>query len=103
MVYINVGSISIPKENNNPTYMMYENRKFTIYDIEENIFDSINLENISYQKNTIKNYRNYTKYFSKFDNIYIKSQEFKQEFKNKFYENNGVKLDDNDLNKLGSI
>ena len=103
MVYINVGSISIPKENNNSTYMMYENRKFTIYDIEENIFDSINLENISYQKNTIKNYRNYTKYFSKFDNIYIKSQEFKQEFKNKFYENNGVKLDDNDLNKLGSI
>lgn len=43
MVYINVGSISIPKENNNPTYMMYENRKFTIYDIEENIFDSIEI------------------------------------------------------------
>lgn len=43
MVYINVGSISIPKENNNPTYMMYENRKFTIYNIEENIFDSIEI------------------------------------------------------------
>ncbi len=43
MVYINVGSISIPKENNKPTYMIYESKKFTIYDIEENIFDSIKL------------------------------------------------------------
>ena len=43
-------------------------------DLEFAEFDSINLENISYQKNTIKNYRNYTKHFSKFDNIYIKQR-----------------------------
>lgn len=66
-------------------------------------FDSVELENISYQKNAIKGYRYYTKYLSKFDSIYIKSKEYKQEFKNKFYDNNGVKLDDNDLNKLGLL
>lgn len=43
MIYINVGSISLPKENNKPTYMIYENRKFTIYDIEGNIFDSVEI------------------------------------------------------------
>ena len=43
MVYINVGSISLPRENNKPTYMIYEDRKFTIYDIEENIFDMIEI------------------------------------------------------------
>lgn len=37
------------------------------------------------------------------DNIYIKSKDFKQEFKSKFYENNGIKLDYNDLNKLGLL
>ncbi len=30
--YINPGSISIPKKTNNHTYIIYENRKFTIYD-----------------------------------------------------------------------
>lgn len=43
MLYINVGSISLPRDNNKPTYMIYENKKFTIYDIEGNIFDSIEL------------------------------------------------------------
>lgn len=43
MIYINVGSISIPKNSNKPTYMIYENRKFTIYDIEGNIIDSIEI------------------------------------------------------------
>lgn len=43
MLYINVGSISLPRDNNKSTYMIYENRKFTIYDIEGNIFDSIEL------------------------------------------------------------
>ena len=39
MVYINVGSISLPKNGNLPTYLIYENRKFTIYDIEGNVVD----------------------------------------------------------------
>ena len=43
ILYINVGSISLPKDNNKPTYMTYENKRFTIYDIEGNIFDSIEL------------------------------------------------------------
>ena len=43
MIYINVGSISLPRDNNKPTYMIYENKKFTIYDIEDKIIDSIEL------------------------------------------------------------
>ena len=43
MVYINVGSISLPRDNNKPTYMVYESKKFIIYDIEENIIDSIEM------------------------------------------------------------
>lgn len=33
-IFINPGSISLPKEQYKPTYMIYENRKFTIYDID---------------------------------------------------------------------
>ena len=35
--YINPGSISLPKENNPKTYMIYENRIFTIKDFDGNI------------------------------------------------------------------
>ena len=42
VIYICVGSISLPKENN-PTYALYENKKITIYDIYDNIIDSIDL------------------------------------------------------------
>lgn len=35
MLYINVGSISLPRDNNPPTYMIYEDRKFTIYNINK--------------------------------------------------------------------
>lgn len=41
MIFINTGSISIPRNNSKPSYLMYENRKFTIYDVEENIVDEI--------------------------------------------------------------
>lgn len=41
MVYINIGSISLPRDNNKPTYTIYENREFTIYSIENNIIDKI--------------------------------------------------------------
>lgn len=43
MIYINVGSISLPKNDNKPTYMIYDNNKFTIYDIENNKLDCIYL------------------------------------------------------------
>ena len=43
MIYINVGSISLPRDNNKPTYMIYENKRFTIYDIEDRIIVSIEL------------------------------------------------------------
>ena len=39
--YINPGSVSIPKNSNPKTFMVYENRKFTIYDFEMNVIDSI--------------------------------------------------------------
>lgn len=35
--YLNPGSIALPKENNPRTYMTYENRCFTIKDLEGNI------------------------------------------------------------------
>ena len=33
--YINPGSISLPKENNKPSYLIYDEEKFTIYSIED--------------------------------------------------------------------
>lgn len=36
MVYINTGSISMPRNNSKATYTIYENKIFTIYDIENN-------------------------------------------------------------------
>lgn len=38
--YLNPGSVSLPKENNPKTYMIYENRSFTIYDFEGNVIKS---------------------------------------------------------------
>ncbi len=35
-LYINPGSVSIPKEGNPPTFMIYEDGMFTIYDFEMN-------------------------------------------------------------------
>lgn len=35
-LFINPGSISLPKDNN-PTYIIYDNNKFTIYDINDKI------------------------------------------------------------------
>lgn len=43
MVYINVGSISLPK-NDIASYAIYEKKKFTIYDIKNNEIDSIELK-----------------------------------------------------------
>ena len=35
-LYINPGSISLPKDNFNPTYLIYKNKEFKIYDIYDN-------------------------------------------------------------------
>ena len=43
MIYINVGSISLPRNDNNPTYAVYEEKKITIYDINKTVVDTINL------------------------------------------------------------
>lgn len=42
MIYINVGSISLPKKGN-PSFAIYENKIITIYDIYNNKLYSINL------------------------------------------------------------
>ncbi len=36
-LYLNPGSISLPKEDNPKTYMIYEKRKFTVLDFNNNI------------------------------------------------------------------
>ncbi len=36
-MYINPGSAALPKEGNPRTYMVYENRCFTIYDLDGNV------------------------------------------------------------------
>lgn len=41
MVFINVGSLSLPRNDFRPTYLIYENRKFTIYTIDNDIVDSV--------------------------------------------------------------
>ncbi len=43
MIYINTGSISLPREDNPPTFTIYENGKFTIYSIDNKIVDSIEI------------------------------------------------------------
>ena len=45
MIYINTGSISLPRDDNGATYAIYENKCFTIYSVDDNrIIDSINIE-----------------------------------------------------------
>lgn len=43
MIYVNVGSISLPRNNSNPSYAVYENKTITIYDIYDNVIDSVDL------------------------------------------------------------
>lgn len=41
--YINPGSVSIPKNGNKNSYMIYENNKFTIKDFEDNVIKELEL------------------------------------------------------------
>ena len=43
IIYICVGSISLPRFNSKPSYLIYNDRKFTLYDINKNIIDSVKL------------------------------------------------------------
>ena len=40
-LYINPGSVSIPKEGNPPSFMLYEDGKFTIFDFDMNILNEV--------------------------------------------------------------
>ena len=40
LTYLNPGSVSLPKENNPPSYMIYEDGKFEIKDFEGNVLAS---------------------------------------------------------------
>lgn len=41
MVYINTGSISLPRNHVGATYTIYENRSFTIYNLENKVVEKI--------------------------------------------------------------
>lgn len=40
-IYINPGSVSIPKEGNPESFMVYENGKFTIYDFDMHVLNEV--------------------------------------------------------------
>lgn len=44
MIYINTGSISLPRGKEKPSYVIYEDKTFTIYDIEDKVIDQIILK-----------------------------------------------------------
>lgn len=43
-VYINTGSISLPRGIEKPSYVVYDKKTFTIYDIENKILNSITIK-----------------------------------------------------------
>ncbi len=79
-------------------------------DIEEEMnkleysgFDNSFVENIQFERNAIKNYKNYTKYISKFDTMYAKRNAFIENYKAEFKSLYGITLNDNDINKFGLL
>lgn len=44
MVYINTGSISLPRNNSKASFVIYNNKTFTIYSIDNDIIDKIKLD-----------------------------------------------------------
>lgn len=49
MIYICVGSISIPRGESMPSYMIYDNKKFTIYDVDKNILFEKIIRELNYE------------------------------------------------------
>lgn len=39
--YLNPGSISLPRDNNDGSYLIYENNNFYLYDIDENLINHL--------------------------------------------------------------
>lgn len=72
-------------------------------DLEYVEFDSIVNENITYQKNNVKNYKDYKKYICKFDYIYNKRDEFINEFKERYYKRTRISLTDNDIDMFRKV
>ncbi len=44
MVYINTGSISLPRNGSEPSYLIYENKKFMLYTIHDELIDMIEIK-----------------------------------------------------------
>lgn len=44
IIYICVGSISLPRGNSECSYLIYENNSFTLYTIYEEVIDKINID-----------------------------------------------------------
>ena len=42
--YINPGSVSIPKENSEKSYILYEDREFVFYSLDGAVYDSISFD-----------------------------------------------------------
>lgn len=60
-------------------------------------FDSIVKDNITYQKNNVKNYKDYKRFICKFDYIYSQREQFISEFKEKYYKRTRIALTDDDI------
>lgn len=52
-IYINPGSISLPKDGNNPTFLIYDNNKFTIYDILGNIIAEKSINSLKNKETSV--------------------------------------------------
>lgn len=44
MIYVNVGSISLPKKDSKPSYAIYHDKTITIYSIDREVIDKICVE-----------------------------------------------------------
>lgn len=82
---------------------MIETLEKEMNDLEYVEFDSIVNENITYQKNNVKNYKYFKKYICKFDYIYCKRDEFINEFKEKYYKRTRISLTDDDIDMFRKV
>lgn len=77
-----------------------ENEMNTLEYVE---FDSIVKDNITYQKNNVKNYKDYKRFICKFDYIYSQREQFISEFKEKYYKRTRITLTDDDVNMFRKV
>lgn len=94
-----------PKNANDSIFLneMIATLEKEMNDLEYVEFDSIVNENITYQKNNVKNYKDYKKYICKFDYIYNKRDEFINEFKERYYKRTRISLTDNDIDMFRKV